>query len=120
MFWWSARKSNWNLPRIFKSEERADGLQGEHMNARTLREVPKLVDEKPVTGKPTKRLNANLPSEFYSEVERLADEHGWTITDLIRLALNLLKIGYDAVREGNRLAVVNKRGRVIKEVLLPS
>jgi len=90
------------------------------MNARHLREVPKLGDEKPAAGMLTKRLNVNMSVESYSEVERLAKEHRWTITDLIRLSISLLKTAYDAIREGNRLAVVNKRGRVIKEILLPS
>jgi hypothetical protein len=90
------------------------------MNARHLRQAPRLVEEKPAAGKSTKRLNANLPIEFYSEVEELAEEHGWTITDLIRLSLSLLKTAYGAIHEGNRLAVVNKRGRVVKEILLPS
>jgi hypothetical protein len=92
------------------------------MIARRLQEAPKLVDEKNPTsvGKLTRRLNANLPIEAYDEAERLARKHGWTITDLIRLALSLLKIGYEANEDGNRLAVVNKRGRVVKEILLPS
>jgi len=90
------------------------------MNARHLREAPRPVAERPFESKPTKRLNANLPLETHAEIEQLAHQHNWTLTDLIRLALHLLKVGYDAAREGNRLAVVNKRGRVIKEVLLPN
>lgn len=50
----------------------------------------------------------------------LAREHGWTITDLVRLSLSLLKIAYEAASEDNRLAVVDKRGRVVKEILLPT
>jgi hypothetical protein len=85
-----------------------------------LREAPKLANEKPTTGRVTKRFNANLPVETHEEIERLSREHNWTFTELIRLALSLLKVAYEAVREGNRLAVVNKRGRVVKEILLPS
>jgi len=122
MPWLYARKPEhtWSLPRMSNTEERADGRLGEAMNARHLREVPKLGDEKPAAGMLTKRLNVNMSVESYSEVERLAKEHRWTITDLIRLSISLLKTAYDAIREGNRLAVVNKRGRVIKEILLPS
>jgi len=89
------------------------------MNAH-LREAPKLANEKSTTGRVTKRFNANLPVETHEEIERLSREHNWTFTELIRLALSILKVAYEAVREGNRLAVVNKRGRVVKEILLPS
>ena len=90
------------------------------MSARHLQEVPRLADKQPAEGKPTKRLNVNLPLSMYEDIEKQARKHGWTLTDYTRLAFGLLLAGYDALDQGNRLTVTTKKGQVVKEILLPA
>ncbi|HSG41371.1 MAG TPA: hypothetical protein VLE27_17145 [Thermoanaerobaculia bacterium] len=89
------------------------------MIASQAREAHKMSKEKPPNTKATRRLNANLPEKTYEEAERLALEHNWTITDVVRLGIGLLKIAYEAAREGHRLAVVDSKGRVLEKIFLP-
>jgi hypothetical protein len=90
------------------------------MIANPLREAPRQADGKPLPGKPTRRLNANLPEKIFEHAEQIAWEHNWTITDVVRLGIGLLKVGYDAAKQGNRLAVVDEKGRVVEKILLPA
>lgn len=71
-------------------------------------------------GKATRRLNANLPEKTFEEAELIAYEYNWTITDVVRLGIGLLKVSYDAAKLGNRLAVVDDKGRVVEKILLPA
>jgi hypothetical protein len=67
-----------------------------------------------------KRLNLNLPVDRFSRVQKLAKSRGTTISDLVRLAVNLLLRIFDGFNsEGKRIAVfeVDENDRIIKELV---
>jgi hypothetical protein len=66
----------------------------------------------------TKRLNVNLPGPVFGELEEIADQSGRSLTEVVRLALGLLAHATDAQRAGHRLAVVDSRGKLLKELVL--
>lgn len=66
----------------------------------------------------TKRLNVNLPEPVFGELEEIADQSGRSLTEVVRLALGLLAHATDAQRAGHKLAVVDSRGRLLKELVL--
>jgi|SRR5918911_1409989 hypothetical protein len=65
-----------------------------------------------------KRLNINLPEKTFKELDRLADESGRTMTELVRLAIGLVQVAIDEERHGRKLAVVEPNGKLLKEIVL--
>lgn len=65
------------------------------------------------------RLNVNLPAPVYLELKQLASDSGRNITELIRVALGLIKVVIEETMRGNRLYVGKPDGTIIKEVVLP-
>ncbi len=77
--------------------------------------------ETPDAGTPelSKRLNLNLPPDRFIRVQSLAKKRGTTMTDLVRSALGLMeRIDAEEVN-GNRIAVVDSRNQIVKELVLP-
>jgi len=68
---------------------------------------------------PVKRLSINLPEPAFQDLERLKALSGRSMTDVVRTALSLVKIAFEEERIGNKLAVMNGKGRLLKEIVLP-
>lgn len=66
----------------------------------------------------TKRLNVNIPAGVYDDLRSIADQRGTNMTEVIRLALTLVKLEHAERTRGNALCVV-RAGKPIKELLLP-
>lgn len=69
--------------------------------------------------KPTniRRLNLNLPERTFQELQRLASESGRSLTEMIRIAIGLAQVAVDEEAHGRKLAVIDKDGRVLKEII---
>ena len=65
-----------------------------------------------------KRLNINLPPTAYNMLSELASRKGRTMTDVVKIGLSLAKVAMETENEGNKLAVVNPQGKVLKEIVL--
>lgn len=84
-----------------------------------VRKMPRTGDElKPLKKAKVKRLNINLPEKTFNELDRLADESGRSMTELIRLAIGLVQVAIDEERHGRKLAVVEPNGKLLKEIVL--
>jgi hypothetical protein len=67
----------------------------------------------------TKRLNINLSERAHTELQSLSTETNRSVTELIRLAVGLLKITLEASREGHRLVITTKDGQALREIVIP-
>lgn len=66
-----------------------------------------------------RRLNVNLTAEAYAEINALCARTGRSKSDLVRLALGLLRFAVLEKGKGSRFAIVASDGRVVKELVLP-
>jgi hypothetical protein len=64
-----------------------------------------------------KRLNLDLTPEAYELLQKLANESGKNMAEVLRTGLALYGIAYEESQSGRRLGVV-KDDRVIKEILI--
>jgi hypothetical protein len=64
-----------------------------------------------------RRLNLNLPERTFQELQRLASESGRSLTEMIRIAIALAQVAVDEEAHGRKLAVINKDGQVLKEII---
>jgi hypothetical protein len=69
--------------------------------------------------KKTERLHLNLSESGKKEVEQLADENETSITELVKLALNLLQIVIEERRKGNKLVIVSEAGVPQMQLVIP-
>jgi hypothetical protein len=85
-----------------------------------VREVPRTNDRLKQGTKTAKvkRLNINLPEKTFNELDRLANESGRTMTELVRLAIGLVQVALDEQSHGRKLAVVEPNGKLLKEIVL--
>ncbi len=67
----------------------------------------------------TQRLNVNLPVVVYEELRTLADSTGRNLSELIRIALGLVKYVIEEERRGNRVYIGTPEGKILKEIVLP-
>ena len=65
-----------------------------------------------------RRLNVNLPEDTYRQLKKLADESHRSMTEVVRTALGLVKIALEEERKDNSIAVVDRMGTPIKEIVL--
>lgn len=63
-------------------------------------------------------MNINLSEEARAELDRIAEATGCNVTELVRFGLMLVKRYHDSP-DGEKLAVVNKEGKLLKEILPP-
>jgi hypothetical protein len=66
----------------------------------------------------TKRLSINLPADVFDELRDLAESRQRSMTDLVRDSFALAKVAYQELGSGNRLAVTNESGKLLKEIVL--
>lgn len=67
--------------------------------------------------KERKRLNLDLNPEAYALLQKLADESGKNMADVLRTGLALYGIAYEESGKGNDIAVV-KEDKVLKQILM--
>jgi hypothetical protein len=67
----------------------------------------------------TRRLNVNLPSKVADDLEKLANDSGRSMTEIVRTALGLVKIAQEVTDKDQKLIVTNSDGKPLKEIVLP-
>ena len=65
-----------------------------------------------------KRLNLDLSAEAHELLQRLADESGKNMVEVLRTGLAVYGIAHDERKKGRKLAVVED-DRIIKELVIP-
>lgn len=64
-----------------------------------------------------KRLNLDLTPDAYEELQKLADESGKNMADILRAGLRLYSIIQEEHRDGHKVGIV-KDNKVLKEILI--
>ena len=87
----------------------------------SVQEYTETVDKKSNMGTApaTSRLNLNLSPKSRAEVDSLAEETNRSISELVRLALSLLKLVYEERAAGHKLIVTTGEGKPVKEIVIP-
>jgi hypothetical protein len=67
---------------------------------------------------PMRRLSINLPTETYEALQALAEDSGQSMTQVVRSGLGLAKLAREEVRNDRSLAIVDRTGRVLKEIIV--
>lgn len=63
-----------------------------------------------------KRLNLDLTPEAYALLQKLANESGKNMADVLRTGLALYGIAYEESKKGNDLAIVRDE-KIIKQIV---
>jgi hypothetical protein len=66
-----------------------------------------------------KRLNLNLSAEAYNDVLQLSKTYRRSMTEIVRLALGLLKLQSEEHKRGHKLIVADSDGQQLKEIVIP-
>jgi hypothetical protein len=67
----------------------------------------------------TKRINLNLAMKSYQDLERLAQQTGRTMTDIVRFGLALVKLYSEETAKGRKLVIASENGKAISEIRFP-
>jgi hypothetical protein len=70
------------------------------------------------TTPPTRRLNINLPAEAYEMLQTLAEDSGQSMTQVLRSGLGLAKLAREEGKNDRSLAVIDRDGKVVKEIVI--
>ena len=77
------------------------------------------VAEPPVAATPKKkRLNLDLSADAHELLQRLADESGKNMVEVLRTGLAVYGIAHDERKKGRKLAVVQD-DQIVKELVIP-
>jgi hypothetical protein len=68
----------------------------------------------------SRRLNLILSESARRDLDTIAAKTQRSLTEVVRLGLGLVRLAVDEAESGNRLVVMSKDGKTIKEVILPS
>ena len=63
------------------------------------------------------RLNLQVSTELNTVLEEIADSSGGTKTDVIRQALALMQVAYNAKRNGKHIGLVSDADRLDTEII---
>lgn len=66
-----------------------------------------------------RRLNINLPEQVFQELQQLSVSTGRTMTELVRTALGLVNVAYQETGRSHVLAVADKDGKLLKQLVIP-
>lgn len=66
-----------------------------------------------------KRVNLILSAGAYADLARLAKLKHTTMTEIVRLALGLIKVAITEADQNHKLVVTTADGTVLKELILP-
>lgn len=69
--------------------------------------------------KPRKRLNLDLTPEAYELLQKLAEDSGKNMAEILRTGLALYGIAQEEKSKGRSLAVVDENEQVKKQIVLP-
>ena len=78
--------------------------------------MPEIAIEAPLK---TKRVNLNLTTKSYQDLEALAEKTGRTMSDIVRFGLALVKLYVEEDSKGNKLTIASPKGRPISEIRFP-
>lgn len=67
----------------------------------------------------SRRLNLILAEAAYNDLAELARARQSTMTEVIRLALGVIKVVLEESAQGNKVVIVKPDGTVPKELILP-
>jgi len=67
----------------------------------------------------SRRVSVKMSEEGYQILQGLSTSSQRSMNNIFRNALGLVRIALEEEEKGNSLAVVNKKGKVLKEVVLP-
>ena len=67
----------------------------------------------------TKRLNVILSAAVFAELQVLSKETRRSMTELVRLALGLVRIVLQEAAKGNKLIIATPNGQPLREIVLP-
>jgi hypothetical protein len=70
-------------------------------------------------GQEEKRLNLILSAGAYADLAKLAKLKRTTMTEIVRLALGLIKVAISEADQNHKLVVTTGDGKVLKELILP-
>lgn len=76
-----------------------------------------IADKKSASG--VKRLNVAMSERAYSELLRASEETKRSMTELVRLALGVVKILLEVEKNGQKLIIATSDGHAVKEIVLP-
>jgi hypothetical protein len=65
------------------------------------------------------RINLNLSPAARADVDRLAVETHSSITELVRMALSLLRVVVDETSKGNKLIITTRDGTPQTQLVIP-
>ncbi len=77
-----------------------------------------LEDEQKKLSSDTKRINLNLSTKSYQDLQHLADTTGRTMTDIVRFGLAVAKLYLEETRKGKKF-VIAKNGKAETEIKFP-
>ena len=66
-----------------------------------------------------RRLNLNLSDAVYQDLFTVAKERRSSMTEIVRLALGLVKIVLREAKAGNKFIITSPTGAPLKEVVIP-
>jgi hypothetical protein len=66
-----------------------------------------------------RRLNVNLSEQVYDDLQNLAGRTGRTVSDLVRLALAVIRVILTEVGPDQNLYVGTRDGKVKKQIVIP-
>jgi hypothetical protein len=75
--------------------------------------------EASATGQGEKRLNLILSAGVYADLAKMAKQRHTTMTEVVRLALGLIKVAIAEANQNHKLVVTKADGEVLKELILP-
>ncbi len=78
---------------------------------------PELTEARTRAG--VKRLNFILSDTAYRELQQLAKESRRSMTELVRYGIGIMKIAIEAQRDGNRLMIVDRTNKAVREIVIP-
>jgi hypothetical protein len=74
--------------------------------------------EQPQSPPKKKRLNLDLSADAHELLQRLADESGKNMVEVLRTGLAVYGIAHDERKKGRKLAVVQD-DQIVKELVIP-
>jgi hypothetical protein len=67
-----------------------------------------------------KRLAITLSERAYNDLKKIAANTSRPMSDVIRIGIGLYKVAAEVSRENNKLMVVSREGKPLKEIVLPT
>ena len=65
-----------------------------------------------------KRLNVNLSTSAYAELQDLSRDSRRSMTEIVRLALALVRVALQEAERGNKLVITDAGGRSLREIVI--